>query len=46
MTIVKSVEPDVFYSIENARSTNTAVSEDSPGLLRIGILEKILKVRK
>ncbi|EQA53119.1 DUF2179 domain-containing protein [Leptospira kmetyi] len=46
MKIVKNVEPDVFYSIENARSTNTSVSEDSPGLLRRGILERILKVRK
>ncbi|EMO21674.1 DUF2179 domain-containing protein [Leptospira santarosai] len=44
MTIVKNVEPDAFYSIENARSTK--VSEDSPGLLRGGILERILKVRK
>ncbi|PJZ57551.1 DUF2179 domain-containing protein [Leptospira barantonii] len=46
MKIVKNVEPDVFYSIENARSTSSAVSEDSPGLLRRGILERILKVRK
>ncbi|MBM9576328.1 DUF2179 domain-containing protein [Leptospira sp. 201903070] len=46
MVIVKEVEPDVFYSIENARSTNTAVSEDSPGLLSKGLLERILKVRK
>ncbi|MDV6237236.1 DUF2179 domain-containing protein [Leptospira ellisii] len=46
MEIVKKVEPDVFYSIENARSTNSSVSEDSPGFLGKGILEKIMKVRK
>ncbi|EMI70970.1 DUF2179 domain-containing protein [Leptospira noguchii] len=47
MKIVQSVEPDVFYSIENARRTNTtAFEDDSPGLLRRGILEKILKIRK
>ncbi|MBM9501538.1 DUF2179 domain-containing protein [Leptospira sp. 201903071] len=46
MAIVKEVEPDVFYSIENAKSTNTAISEDSPGLLSKGVLERILKVRK
>ncbi|XDD50740.1 DUF2179 domain-containing protein [Leptospira sp. WS92.C1] len=46
MAIVKEVEPDVFYSIENARSTSFTVSEDSPGFLRRGILEKIIKVRK
>ncbi|WP_061232287.1 DUF2179 domain-containing protein [Leptospira noguchii] len=47
MKIVQNVEPDVFYSIENARRTNTtAFEDDSPGLLRRGILEKILKIRK
>lgn len=46
MKIVQNVEPDVFYSIENARRTNTTTFEDSPGLLRRGILEKILKIRK
>ncbi|EPE84098.1 PF10035 family protein [Leptospira noguchii str. 1993005606] len=47
MKIIQSVEPDVFYSIENARRTNTtAFEDDSPGLLRRGILEKILKIRK
>ncbi|EJO70061.1 DUF2179 domain-containing protein [Leptospira kirschneri] len=46
MKIVQNVEPDVFYSIENARRTNTTAFEDSPGLLRRGILEKILKIRK
>ncbi|MCG6166777.1 DUF2179 domain-containing protein [Leptospira sp. FAT2] len=46
MRIVQTVEPDVFYSIENARSTSSAFAEDSPGLLRRGILERILKVRK
>ncbi|TGK36434.1 DUF2179 domain-containing protein [Leptospira gomenensis] len=46
MEIVKSVEPDVFYSIENARSTNSNVAEDSPGFPGKGILEKIMKVRK
>ncbi|EMO89859.1 DUF2179 domain-containing protein [Leptospira noguchii] len=46
MKIVQNVEPDVFYSIENARRTNTTAFGDSPGFLRRGILEKILKIRK